>query len=370
MTATYDVVVIGGGAVGAACARELAVAGRSVLLIDRDAGEGDAWRAAAGMLAPQIEAHGEEPLFELGLAGRERYAALAGPLRETTGIDIGLWQDGIARVATDETDAVAVRAAVAWQRQQGHLCDWLDADEVRARWPWLARTHGALWAAREGALDPQRLVQALRADAERHGMRLVRDTVTALESAGDRITAVVGRERYAGAQVVLAAGAWSGRIDGLPRPVSVEPIRGQMAALPWPPGAARAIVYHKTGYMVARGDEAIVGSTMEYAGYRAETTSAGLARIFAGISALCPALAKAEVRRTWAGLRPGTPDGRPIIGREPRAENLWYATGHGRNGILLAAITGELIRQLMDGEPVDAPLDALEAVAPDRFWRW
>jgi glycine oxidase len=140
-----------------------------------------------------------------------------------------------------------------------------------------------------------------------------------------------------------------------------------MAALPWPAGERRAIVYGHGGYVVARGDEAIVGSTMEYAGYRSEVTSAGLARLFNAVTALWPGVDRAEVRRTWAGLRPVTADGLPIIGAEPRLAGLWYATGHGRNGILLAGLTGRLVRQLIAGEPLD---EDLARCAPERFWTW
>jgi glycine oxidase len=365
--ASFDVLIIGGGAVGAACAREMARTGRRVGVLDRREDRGDAWRAAAGMLAPQIEARQDDPLFELGLVGRERYRDLSAELLESTGIDVGLWQEGILRVALDETDVAESRATAAWQRQQGHVCDWLDAAEIAARWPWLAPVQGGLWAPHEGALRPERLVAALLADAERHGAQLVRDEAVALESAGDRVTGARGRERYAAGAVVLAAGAWSGRLRGLPRPVSVEPVRGQMAALPWPGDVPRAIVYNRDCYIVARDDEAVIGSTMEYTGFDVGTTSAGLGRVFARASALCPVLSTLELKRTWSGLRPMTPDARPIIGREPALDGLWYATGHGRNGILLAGITGMLIRQLIDGEEID---EDLTAVSPERFWRW
>ncbi len=368
MTATYDVIVVGGGPVGAACARELGLAGRRVLLLDPEGDCGQAWRAAAGMLAPQLEAEPENPLLELGLAAREHYGPLAAALHETTGTDIGLWQEGIAWVAADEAEAGELWSKVAWQRQQGHLADWLDADEVKSRWPWLGPTEGALWAAHEGAVEPERLVSALRQDAVRLGVVLSEDRVTAVESHGARVTGVAaGGARYAAEEVILAAGAWSGTIGGLPRPVAVAPVRGQMAAFPWPAGARRAIIYGRGCYLVARGDEAIAGSTMEYAGFNPEVTSAGLAGIFAGVTALCPAVTGADVRRTWAGLRPVTPDGLPIIGPEPRLTGLWYATGHGRNGILLAGLTGLLIKQLMAGEP---PAEDLAPFSPERFWKW
>jgi glycine oxidase len=306
VTAAYDVVVVGGGPVGAACARELALAGRRVLVLDPEGENGQAWKAAAGMLAPQMEAEPEDPLLELGLAAREHYGPLAEALRETTGTDIGLWREGIAWVAADETEAGELKSKVAWQRQQGHLADWLDADEVKSRWPWLGPTSGGLWAPHEGALEPVRLVYALRQDAIRLGVVIQQDAATAIESRGDRVAGVVGRAgRYPAGDVVLAAGAWSGTIGGVPRPIAVAPVRGQMAALPWPAGARRAVIYSRGGYLVARSGEAIAGSTMEYAGFHPDVTSAGLARIFAAVTALCPTLTSAEVRRT-CGTPPDT----------------------------------------------------------------
>jgi glycine oxidase len=169
---------------------------------------------------------------------------------------------------------------------------------------------------------------------------------------------------YSAGDVVLAAGAWSGLVEGLPRSIPVRPVRGQMAALPWPADIPRAIVYHKDCYLLARAGEAIIGSTMEDVGFHPEVTSAGLARIFTATMALCPGLVRAKVRRSWAGLRPMTPDGLPIIGGDPLVEGLWYATGHGRNGILLAGITGVLLRQLLDHQP---PCVALQPFDVTRF---
>jgi glycine oxidase len=368
VTASYDVIVVGGGPVGAACARELAHAGRRVAVLEPGGEQGQGWRAAAGMLAAQIESHGDSPLLELGLAGRELYSQLAPELREATGIDIGLWREGIAWVAGSEAEGAMLRSTVARQRQHGHLSDWLDADEVKARWPWLAPTHGAFWAAREGALEPEKLVAALLEDARRHGATVVADAGVSITQRGDRVIGVVGRaDRYIAPDVVLCAGAWTGTIEDVPRPVAVAPVRGEMAALPWPEGARRGIIYGHGSYLLARGDEAIVGSTMEYVGFRAETTSTGLAKILTGVTALCPTLTAAAVKRTWAGLRPVTPDGLPIIGTEPRLTGLWYATGHGRNGVLLAGITGVIVRQLLTGEPT---VEDIDAYSPSRFWSW
>jgi glycine oxidase len=364
---SVDVIVIGAGAIGAACARELALTGRHVLVVEPGGEMGQAWRAAGGMLAPQIEADANDPLLELGLAAREYYQPLAAALHETTGIDLGLWREGIANIASDDADVTALQAKVAWQQRQGYDCEWLEEADLRRRWPWLGLAIGALWAPREGALDPERLVRALLADAQRLGAEFVGDRVIGIEESGNRITGVTGEGgRYAAPDVVLAAGAWSGLLSGLPRPLPVHPVRGQMAALPWPPDVDRAIVYHRDCYILARGGEAILGSTMENVGFHPDVTSAGLARIFAATMSLCPGLIRAKMRRRWAGLRPMTPDGLPIIGPEPEVQGLWYATGHGRNGILLAGLTGVLISQLISGE---RPTLDLRSFAPHRFDR-
>src|SRR4051794_1417031 len=316
------------------------------------------------MLAPQIEANGTDPLLRLGVAARDHYRPLAESLQNSTSIDIGLWQEGIARVAGDDQEAEELRAKVASQQQQGYTASWLGAAEVGRRWPWLGPTAGALWAERDGALDPALLVEALLADAIRHGAELATDRVVAVEQTGGRVSGVLGEAgRYRAGEVVVAAGAWSAGLGGLPRSLPLEPVRGQMAALPWPRGIGRAIVYHKDCYLLARANEAILGSTMERVGFRPEVTQDGIARIFAATMSLCPGLIRGKLRRTWAGLRPVTPDALPIIGPEPRLPGLWYATGHGRNGILLAGITGVLIRRLFGGEH---PLEVL-AFSPDRF---
>jgi glycine oxidase len=318
------------------------------------------------MLAPQIEAAEGDPLFELAVAGRERYSALADELRRSTGIDIQFWQKGIARLATTETDVGSLRSRAAWQRKRGHEAEWLESDEVRSRWPWLGSSYGALWAPNEAALDPVSLVRALIEDARIAGARIHAERVIGLEQKGGRVTGVEGAEKkYSAGQVVIAAGAWAPSIAGLPRPLPVVPVRGQMMAFPWPVGVERGIVFGNQVYLVARGGEAIAGSTMEHAGFDARVTSEGMDFIRNGAGELCPALRGVEALRSWAGLRPMTPDGLPILGGEPLTEGLWYATGHGRNGILLAAISGLLIAQLVCGAQ---PGEYLRPMRPERFF--
>jgi glycine oxidase len=329
---------------------------------------GASWRAAAGMLAPQIEAAPEDPLFELAVAGRELYPSLADDLRASTGIDVQFWRKGIVRLATAIGDVKSLQARVAWQRRRGHDVSWLEPDEVRARWPGLGICHGALWAPREAALDPSRLVHALLEDAKLAGAAVQSDRVRGIEIRANRVTSVVGEnQRYLAGQVLITAGAWVPAITGLPRPIPVIPARGQMVAFPWPEGMEPGIVYGDHVYVVARGGEAIVGSTMEHAGFNAVVTAEGMAAICRGAIGLLPALARCDPIRSWAGLRPMTPDGVPILGKEPGCEGLWYATGHGRNGILLSAITGLLTARMMNG--IETGWD-LHLARPDRFFAW
>jgi len=362
---TADVAVIGGGAVGAACARAAALRGLRVTIFEPGPDPAAASPASAGMLAAQIEA-ADEALLALSVRARDRYEPLAPELRDTTGIDIGFWRAGIAAIALDEVDAERLKEEVARQRQAGLRCDWLDGDEVRERWPGAApECHGALVSPEDGAVDPQALTRACLADARRVGATLQVERITALQTANGRVTGVVTRSGTTPADhAVLAAGVWSSQIAGLPRALPVEPVRGQLAATAWPAGTPAAIVYHDHGYVLARGNDAVLGSTMERAGFDCQVTNEGLAQIFRGAVRLLPALLQQAVRRMWAGLRPVTPDGRPILGRDPEVERLWYATGHGRDGILLAALTGEITADLLTSGVPDVDIAPLSV---DRF---
>jgi glycine oxidase len=320
------------------------------------------------MLAAQVEAAPQEPLFNLAVAGRAFYRREADALKEATGIDIGLSQRGILQVALSEAQVDAFKAKVAWQRQQAEHAEWLEAADLAEGWPWLRPGFGAFWAAEDGIINPEQLVAALTADAVALGAEVVRDHAQALWRENGRLRGVhASGGRHEAGTVVIAAGAWSGRIEELPRPLSVEPVRGQLLAFDWPVGATPATVYGDHCYITHRDDEMVVGSTMEHAGFDAGITPEPVARLISRAVALHPPLATASPKRHWSGLRPMTPDGNPIIGREPRLDGLWYATGHGRNGILLAGITGELIARAIGGEELP---DELRAVRPSRFWNW
>jgi glycine oxidase len=363
-----EVIVVGGGVIGAACARAAALRGLRVIICEPGPDRAAASLASAGMLAAQIEP-ADESLRGLAVRGRDLYEGLAAALRETTGLDIGFWREGIASVALDDAAADRLRDAVAQQRQAGLRCDWLEADEVAERFPGAVpppACRGALFAPEDGAVDAPALTRALLADARRLGVTLLPERVVRVVTGeGGRATGVALADGTIGAEhVVIAAGAWSSRIAGLPRPLPVEPMRGQMAAAPWPAGVPPVILYCDHGYVLARAGEALLGSTMEHAGFDGRVTEAGIAQIVDGAARLLPALAAARPTRIWAGLRPVTPDGRPILGADPDVAGLWYATGHGRNGILLAALTGEIIADLLTKGATDVDITDLQPGRP------
>ena len=363
-----DILIVGGGVVGAACAHALAGRGVSVELLDDGTRAGAATTASAGMLAPFAGAKHGDPILTLSVRGRDLYREMVPALREDTGIDAHLWTGGILYVAFTQADADRAKADIGWQRQQGLMTDWLDPEDIRQRAPGISlKALGALLGAEDGAVDPVALLEALRVAASRLGVTVTQGArVESLLRDQDRVTGVVtaAGQKRAGA-VLVAAGCWSGRIAGLPRPLSVEPVRGQMVALDWPQGEPAGVAFTGAGYVVKRGDEAIVGSTVEYVGYEPSVTEGGVAGLLEAARQIYPELDGKPVRRKWAGLRPGTPDGRPIVGRDPVVPGLWYATGHGRTGILLAAVTAEIVADLFTGEPVEHDLSAVD---PGRFW--
>ena len=364
-----DVIVVGGGLVGAACARGLAERHVNVRILDSGAEVGMASAAAAGMLAPLADTAPEDPLLSLSVRSRDLYRELAPDLKEQTGIDIGLWNEGILQVALTPQESAHLTDEIAWQRQMGFNLDWLSQDDLRERYPGLSpQVLGAKLAREDGALDPILLLKSLLASATRNGAELRRGVrVTDVLIENQKVVGVrTENETLYTRAVVLAAGAWSGHIGGLPRPLSVEPIRGQLVAVDWPRDEPHAIVYGASGYIVHRDDEALVGTTIEHAGFDASVTDEGLARVTKTMQSIYPSLQDATVKRSWAGLRPGSPDGQPIVGHDADVEGLWYATGHGRNGVLLAAMTGEIITGLFLNDPVEHDITPLD---PARYWR-
>jgi glycine oxidase len=370
-----DVLVVGGGAIGLACAWRAAQRGLAVTVLERERpGAGASW-VAAGRLAPVTESHfGEEKLLQLNLAAAEAYPAVAAELEEESGQPVGYQRCGALALALDRDDVEELKRLESFQRSLGLEVEWLLPGGCRELEPGLSTAcAGGLWAASEGQVDPRMLTTALAAAAERAGASIHQgEKVTSARIEGERITGVETEygTRYSAGQIVLAAGSWSGQLDWLPEDARppVRPVKGQLLRLRALDDAplCRRLVRSPHVYLVPHtSGRVIVGATSEERGFDTTVTAGAVHELLREAYRLLPDIAELELEEAIAGLRPGTPDNAPIIGRGA-LDGLLLATGHYRNGILLAPVTGDAIAALLVGETPPVPLDAC---APDRFVR-
>ncbi|HEX8181565.1 MAG TPA: glycine oxidase ThiO [Pyrinomonadaceae bacterium] len=355
-----DVVVVGGGVVGLALVRALAGRGASVVLIERGAVGAEASWAAGGMLAPQAEADAADPFFALACASRDAYPAFAESLQAETGIDIELDRTGTLYLAFDEAEAEEIARRHAWQQGAQLAVEFLTGDEARALEPELAPgVRAALRFPLDGQVENRRLVAALRRAADVRGVRVLEHTeARAVRVAGERVRGVETAQGFIGADaVVVACGAWSSLVPVefapthrpdehvLPR---IEPVRGQMLCFEMATPIVRHVVYGPRGYLVPRRDgRLLAGSTSEHAGFMKAVTAAGLHAITTHALEIAPAVGALPLRDAWSGLRPHGADDWPVVGACPEVPNLFFATGHYRNGILLAPLTADLLTELI-----------------------
>jgi glycine oxidase len=363
-----DVVIVGGGVIGCASAYYLTKAGAGVTLLERSEVGGAASGAAAGMLVPPAEAAAFGPFRDLSRAGRALYPELVAGLRDETGIDVQYTASGLLLVARSEGRAGALQSIVRWSASGGELglpLEWVEGGTLRALEPALSkRLLGAAYSPDGQHVNPGLLTQALARAAAARGATLRQGAgVAGFVRRGGRVSGVrtgAGDTVDAG-HVVLAAGPWTRPLARrLGAEVPTRPMRGQMLA--YRSNAVRHILWGEDGYLVPKaGGFLFAGATVEDAGFRPRTTSRGLAGLRRMARLIVPALRYGEVASAWAGLRPGSPDGLPIIGRLPGWENVYVATGHFRNGILLGPVTGKLVAQLITGKPTEVPLAPFRA---------
>src|SRR3984957_17934575 len=378
-----DLAVLGGGIVGLSVAWRARLAGMSVLLLERDELGGGATHAAAGMLAPVAEVEFGEAgrrVLELGVHSASMWPDFAAELEQDSGIDVGLRRTGTLVVARDEDEARELERQLAFRESLGLRATRLLGSEAREREPALAPTvRLALHAPEDHSVDPRLVVAALSAACERAGVELREHVGTCalqLDASGVRVTGVrMARDWSGGAlsvdvegvrgssgdcleddgsfepvyarETVVAAGAWSGELEGLPdgAGVPVRPVKGQIMRLrdPAGPGLLEGVVRFEGGYLVPRGDgEYVLGATMEERGFEPRTTAGGVYELLRDAHELVPGVSELRIEELGVGYRPSTPDNLPVIG--PGAlEGLTWATGHHRNGILLAPLTAELV---------------------------
>jgi glycine oxidase len=355
------VIVVGGGVIGLACAWRAAAAGLDVTLIERRHPGAGASGVAAGMLAPVGEATwGEERLLELALASHAAWPQFAGELAEASGRDIGHLDLGALHVALDRDEAAELRRRFDLMRSHGLEAEWMSPSACRELEPGLGPGgHGGVHAPHESAVDPRALVAALGVALERAGGRLLIAEVVDGVFDGERLAGVRtadGAELRA-RDLVLATGAWSGApwLPDAARP-EVRPVKGQILTLAGPPGrpACERIVVTERIYAVPRSDgRLVVGATVEEQGFDTRVTAGGVHELLREAYRALPEIAELELVEATAGLRPTTPDNLPLIG--PGAiEGLLLATGHFRNGILLAPLTAERVAGMLTGERAEA----------------
>ena len=363
----FDVAVIGAGVIGEAISYELAARGASVTLLDfRGPGMGST-QAAAGMLVPYLEGFGR-PLLPLAARSLEMYDTFIDRVTRDSGAEIGYRRTGSLQVTTADESLDEMRSIAADAKAAGVECEILDASAARDAEPQLtAAVSGGLFVRTHGFVVASDLSAALSAAAVGHGARMrVPARAERIAQRGSGLEIQLDADRVTARHVVVAAGSWSGQIpiDGVP-PLRVKPVRGQLLRLAWDGPALNRIVWGSRCYLVpAAAGTILVGATVEDAGFDERTTAGGVRELLDAACDLVPPLMRATFVEARVGLRPATADGMPIIGRSTKIPGLVYATGHYRNGVLLAPLTARAVADLVLDNRED-PL--LAGTSPQRF---
>jgi glycine oxidase len=352
------VVVVGDGVIGLAVTVNLITRGSRVTLI-APGFHGAASPASAGLLAPSVE-RTQGPGQAFADAARDSWASLAELARAHGAPPFEINRDGILRIARTRDECTAIQATLRDKDA------WLSARDARARVPSLGDIAGGALLAGDGMVNvPAALTSLWTAIRAMDAVEIVPMSATAIEPQSDRPRVHIGDGRTIEAdRVVLAAGAWTPTIHGLPRQLPIRPLRGIMVAVegdavPFP-------IYDAAGhvYVFPRHGRTIVGATSDDVGFDTTADESAAQKLVAAASEFLPVLTKRERHAPWAGLRPMTPDGLPIIGRDAAAPSVFFASGHGRNGFLEAALTGEVVASLVLGS---VPTFDLSPFSPGRF---
>ena len=369
---TADVVVTGGGVIGLTIARALALRGvRNVVLVERARLGAEASSAAAGMLAPQAEADDVDSFFNLCCQSRDMYPTFAAALREETGIDAELDRTGTLYLAFTEHDLREIDHRYDWQGRLGLAVQKLNPTDARTLEPGISESvRGALKFPNDIQVENRRLLSALIAANEKQSVRLMTGTsVESIRCNRGRIEgAVTSRGLVSTDTIVVAGGAWSSfiKVTDTASPIPrIEPVKGQMVCFNSRPSIARHVIYTPRGYLVPRRDgRVLAGTTTEQAGFDKEVTASGVHSILSNALEISPRISDLPLVGVWSGLRPRAQDSLPVLGPGAEVRGLVFATGHYRNGILLAPITGELIAGAIVDNVVSTELNAF---GPDRF---
>jgi glycine oxidase len=375
MTKTVDVVVIGGGVIGSSIAYALAAKQQQTTLVEKNQPGQEASAAAAGLLAVASGRSKRGPMYQLKRASQELYPALVRELEERTGIDIEYQTVGVLDLIRTDEDEKKYRKLYELRQEQGHPATWLSAEEVQRLEPALTPdVRGAVHFSGDHHLHNGKLAEAWAQAAAQRGVIVhTGTTVNEARLSSGKVSEVrIGDDWVSVGMVVIAAGSWSrqvGEVFGLTIPV--EPAKGQMIAIRTT--QLRHVISWGEHYLVPRKNgEVIAGSSVEFAGHNKDVTLEAILTFITRSEALVPGISQAPLSRFWAGLRPYSPTRRPILCRAPGLENVVLATGHHRNGIVLAPITGQLVSELITTgqpslslEPFGLPREPLPPPGPD-----
>jgi len=357
-----DVLIVGGGIHGCALARELALRGREVVVLERSVPGAEASSAAGGILGPHLEAkHGPE-FLSLGRYSLELYPEWVSQIEEESGQEVGFTRCGGLQLCFDANGLKGLQEQAEQMASAGLPARWLTAEACRALEPNLGDVLGGIHFPQEAQVSPRRLMAALTVAARKAGATFVSDSVLSVDENNGTVRCASG-ERQA-QQVVLAAGAWTATLPGTGLSAdTVSPARGQMLELQCDLPPASSILFSERGYAIPRSDGSLlIGSTLEFVGFEKAVTVAGLRNIFTTGTQLLPCLEEARLSDSWSGFRPWTPDHLPLLGVS--RNGLWFSTGHYRNGILLAPASARLLADSMTGE---APAVPMSPFSPTRF---
>lgn len=342
-----DVIIVGGGVIGCSIALRLTQAGLRVSLIEKGRIGSEASRAAAGMLSPQGESQSPGPFFDLCLRSRALYRDFAQELLDLSGVDPEYKDEGTLAVVFDHENLEERTAWARWQRNAGLPIEFVAADELRRLEPAIAESAStAIFLPQEHQIENRRLMDALEIAIRNAGVEILEGTeVISITRQSDRVTGVeITNGRIDAGTVIVAAGTWSSALlQPLGLDIKVVPAKGQMVAVKPDVCPITRVLHSHSVYVVPRRDGRIlIGATVEHTGFKKAVTVAAVNSLLNAALELVPALADSEVVETWCGLRPDTLDHLPILGFGG-PENLLLATGHYRNGILLAPVTATLL---------------------------
>ncbi|PYS01642.1 MAG: glycine oxidase ThiO [Acidobacteria bacterium] len=357
----HDVIVIGGGVIGLSIARQLA-GSKSVLLLDRGATGQATSHAAAGMLSPLSEADNQGPFFQLCRASLALYDQFIDELQQESGLNVAYSKEGLLSLASSEASAATLRQRYEWQRQAGFGVELLLPNQVKKMEPLVTvPIIDALFMPAERSVAPRRLLNAIRESCFARGVEI--RTGVHVDAISPN-TIHFAHTTMQAASIIIASGVWSGEFEGLKPRIPISPRKGQILSLAMPAGAFRRMIRWGHSYFVPRSTgELIVGATNEDVGFESAVTPAGLGRLLTDALAISSDVGSYPILETWTGLRPATPDELPILG-STAVPGVYYATGHYRNGVLLAPITASIVTDLVEGR--DPSID-IRPYSPSRF---